>query len=139
MSSIGGSSKPGASTRFRLTSTTGEPAAEAAAPVAAAPPVDAAKVERDVETIYKAMKGAGTDEAKIFSTIEGRGLPEREAIEKRFGEKYARLWPSLRHALADELGGDELKRAVKALDAGKSNLQRGENLTDLGKGGGAMR
>ncbi|MHC4392596.1 MAG: YiiX/YebB-like N1pC/P60 family cysteine hydrolase [Planctomycetota bacterium] len=104
----------------------------------AAPAIDKRQVEADTDTLHRAMKGLGTDEDAIYSVLEGRSPEAREAIETRFGEKYARLWPSLSAALHSELSGKELGRAQQALLAGRDVGQRGEIMRDQGAGGSAI-
>ncbi len=102
------------------------------------PPVDRALVERDVDALLAAMRGPGTDEEALFQLLGARDARHREAIEERFAEKYEERWLNLRAALHDELAGEELQRALTALDEGRDPRapQRGENMLDYGKGGG---
>jgi len=88
----------------------------------AAPPVSLAKAEADAKTLYKAMKGLGTDEDAIYKVLENRSPAELQAIEAAFARKYkseGRAWASLRIALHDEMSGKELDRALEALDRGR--------------------
>lgn len=138
------------------------PAAEAAAPAAPPPaaarpggpsrmdvlagiaarapaPPDPARVEADVDALYAAMKGLGTDEDRLFEILERRTPAEREAIQERFAAKYADDWKTLRIALRSELSGEDEKRALAALDRDIPVEQRKEILKDLDKGGGLGR
>ncbi len=100
-----------------------------------------AQVERDVDALLAAMRGLGSDEAAIYAILENRDARHREALEKRFAEKYGQRWLTLRAALHDEMSGSELQRALDALDKGRDVRapQAGENMLDYGKGGGLGR
>ncbi len=103
-----------------------------------APVLDASKVDAGVATLHHAMKGLATDEEAIFKLLESSSPAEREAMEQRFATEHGADWVTLRVALADDLSGAELGRALKALDAGRPNLTRNADLRDLGKGGGVQ-
>jgi len=58
--------------------------------------------EQDCELLHKAMKGLGTDEAKIIGIISHRSNAQRQEIKK----KYAQMWgKELKDALKGELSG----------------------------------
>ncbi|MFC1706258.1 YiiX/YebB-like N1pC/P60 family cysteine hydrolase [Planctomycetota bacterium] len=99
-----------------------------------AKPVDPQQVDKDVDTLFKAMKGAGSDEDAIFKVLENRTPEERQAIEDRFAAKHGETWRSLSYALHDELSGSELQRAQDALLKDRSIAQRGEIMRDYGQG-----
>jgi hypothetical protein len=120
-----------------------EPEAAVAPPraeaMAAAGKVDMKKVDADVETLFKAMKGIGTNEKKIFSTLKGTSPEHRMAVQDRFAEKHSKEWLTLRAALKDELSGDELKTALSLLDEGTEMASRGTIQHDKDTSTGFMK
>jgi annexin A7/11 len=55
------------------------------------------------DALYKAMKGAGTDEYAIFAALIGRTNEDKQAIKGYFEREHQK---SLEHALKGELSGD---------------------------------
>ncbi len=76
-------------------------------------------VERGVDGLYRAIKGFGTDEEAIYRVLEKASAPMREAIERRFNEKYRDSFDVLRTAIYGDFSGRDLQRVLEALDAGR--------------------
>lgn len=112
------------------------PRAEA---MAAAGKIDPKAVDHDVKVLFKAMKGAGTDEAKIFSTLQGKSAEHRMAVQDKFAEKHGKEWVTLRAALKDELSKDELKTALSLLDEGTAMESKSTILHDKDTSTGFMK
>lgn len=78
----------------------------------------------DADALHTAMDGAGTDEATIFRTLEGKTGPEREAIQREYKSRHGR---ELGSDLAGELDGPDLDRA-RALLSGDTALAEAAKL-----------
>lgn len=74
------------------------------------PPYDASK---DIETLYKAMDGWGTDEKAIHSTLGNKTPEEIKAIKEAYKKKYGK---SLEAHISSEMSGNDWKKARSALD-----------------------
>jgi hypothetical protein len=88
----------------------------------------------DAANLYRAMKGglgAGTDEAQVFSTLEGKSPDEVAAIKRAY---QAQTGESLDSHLADELSGAELDRA-RGLVEGDPAKATAARLNEAMKGG----
>lgn len=75
----------------------------------------------DAKDLYDAMKGLGTNEAKIFRALEGRAAAHLRSVMTIFegyGEGTLESW------LKSELGGQDYKRAMTALWPGLSVYRR---------------
>ncbi len=111
------------------------PKAVAARPVKASvePPYNAAP---DASALYKAMKGgifgAGTDEAAIFRTLEGKSPGQIGTIKKTYADHYKR---DLVTDLNKELSGTDQTRA-RALLKGDASAAAAEQLYGAMKGMG---
>ncbi len=105
----------------------------------AAAGLDFDKIDRDVEALYQAMAGLGTDEQAVFEILENRSPEERAAIEARFAALHGDAWVTLRVAIDDEFSGEEHGRAIEALNAGRDFTSRGEVMVDRGRTGATSR
>ncbi|MCA9551067.1 MAG: hypothetical protein KC933_13620 [Myxococcales bacterium] len=88
----------------------------------------------DAANLYRAMKGGlglGTDEAQIFSTLEGKSPAEVDAIKKAY---QAQTGESLDAHLKEELSGAELDRA-RGLTEGDPAKATAARLNEAMKGG----
>lgn len=83
--------------------------------------VDPAHIEAQAQQIAAACKGGGTDEEEIFAILEEATPEELEAIEAYFNDNLSGDFEgmSLRSLLRDEMSGDELSRALNALENGE--------------------
>lgn len=79
--------------------------------------LDGDSAKADAARIQKAVKGMGTDEAAIMSTLQGKSAEERAAIEKAFQETYK---VDLRTRLSQDLSGSELDQANALLEGNQA-------------------
>jgi hypothetical protein len=95
------------------------------APATVMPPITGDRVRphdssADASELYRAMHGglfgAGTDEAAIFRTLEGRSPAEIEALRQSYRDHYGR---DLGQDLKGELSGAELTRAENLLQGNR--------------------
>ncbi|WP_147446408.1 XopAJ/AvrRxo1 family type III secretion system effector zeta toxin [Corallococcus sp. CA047B] len=84
----------------------------------ATPPYTAEQASKDATALYEATDGgvfgAGTDEDKIFQTLEGKTPEQINLIRQSYKDHYNK---DLDAKLEDELGGDDWKRAQALLSA----------------------
>lgn len=85
----------------------------------------------DAANLHRAMSGGGTDEAQVFSTLEGKSPAEMAAIRQAY---QAQTGESLDAHLKDELSGAELDRA-QGLAAGDPAKATAARLNEAMKGG----
>lgn len=105
------------------------PPAPAQAQAPATPPYTQAQADKDASALREAMDGGmtgwGTDEDKIFKTLEGKTPEQIAMIRQSYQDHYGK---NLDAKIRDELGGSDLQRAEGLLqgNAAKSdavNLQ----------------
>lgn len=65
------------------------------------------------DTLHKAMKGAGTDEARLIRIITSRAEWDLEAIKRDYRSKHSR---SLAEAVKSEVSGDFRKLLIALID-----------------------
>ncbi|MBJ80956.1 MAG: hypothetical protein CMH60_06530 [Myxococcales bacterium] len=83
-------------------------------------PKFAAEAPAKALALYKAMKGGGCDRDTVFEILENTSPQERDAIENAFNQRHAQKWGSLRRALCRELKKSHYRRAMSALNNGRS-------------------
>ncbi|MCE9666392.1 hypothetical protein LY474_01085 [Myxococcus stipitatus] len=95
---------------------TSTPGTTPAAPRPATPPYTPEQASKDATALYEAtdggLFGAGTDEDKIFQTLEGKTPEQLNLIRQAYKDHYNK---DLDAKLQDELGGDDWKRAEAML------------------------
>ncbi|MBN8468982.1 annexin [Corallococcus exiguus] len=88
------------------------PAPQAPAPAPAAPAYTQAQADKDASALREAMDGGltgwGTDEDKIFQTLEGKTPEQIAMIRQSYQDHYGK---NLDAKIRDELGGSDLQRA----------------------------
>ncbi|WP_404364629.1 annexin [Corallococcus coralloides] len=88
------------------------PAPQAPAPAPAAPAYTQAQADKDASALREAMDGGltgwGTDEDKIFKTLEGKTPEQIAMIRQSYQDHYGK---NLDAKIRDELGGSDLQRA----------------------------
>ncbi|RKH89752.1 hypothetical protein D7Y21_09135, partial [Corallococcus sp. AB045] len=88
------------------------PAPAPQAPAPAAPSYTQAQADKDASALREAMDGGmtgwGTDEDKIFSTLEGKTPEQIAMIRQSYQDHYGK---NLDEKIRDELGGSDLRRA----------------------------
>ncbi|RKG68420.1 hypothetical protein D7V80_12380 [Corallococcus sp. CA054B] len=86
--------------------------APAPAPAPAAPAYTQAQADKDASALREAMDGGmtgwGTDEDKIFKTLEGKTPEQIAMIRQSYQDHYGK---NLDEKIRDELGGSDLQRA----------------------------
>lgn len=85
--------------------------------------LDGQKSEADAATIKEAVRGAGTDEATIYQTLQGKSPEERKAIAAAYEKKYGR---SLLSDLKGDLSGADYDRAKALLDGDTAKAKAAE-------------
>ncbi|WP_342375306.1 annexin [Myxococcus stipitatus] len=87
-----------------------------AAPTTQAPAYSQADADRDAASLYDAMEGGvtgwGTDEDKIFKTLEGKTPEQINLIRKGYKDHYGKDMDSV---IRDELSGADEKHAMALL------------------------
>lgn len=74
----------------------------------------------DADRLHHAMAGAGTDEAAIFSTLEGKDAGQIDAIRRAYSNKHG---TSLDSAIDSELSGAERDRARALLRGDRAGAE----------------
>lgn len=77
------------------------------------------------EKINRAMRGLGTDNEMIFSTLQGLSSQERQNLKQDYQSKYGR---EIEKDLRADLSGLDQERALLYLDKGKPDLAEAINL-----------
>ena len=87
-------------------------------------------VSQGVVKLFKAMSGPGTDEDAIFQVLENNNAEVVYKIQQTFSAIYINEegWGTLEESLKDELSGNDLNRAFRALDQANKAVQQAGGL-----------